>query len=303
MIKRIQEKGGTYSGMLTTLSNLRSFFQHNRVELPRVGSWRPSPTKEPTEGRLNLAQVIEIITHANLRYTAIYLTMFQSMMDMERFTQFNAKYAAALVDHLEHRDMQEPFRINFLSGRKKNNRKFYTFIHHDALQAWRNYFDRERGWPKPGEPLAITQRGTAPHKDGIRENFTTLAKRLRIRPELPKGTMSGVSPHEAFRDVVRSLLQTAKKKGFDPTCAEYWMGHTIDPYNYNKFTDLEPEYVLENAKIAAGYLNVLSKRSEPSSEITGEQLLQAIRDHPTLVKELAEMLRTSENQKQKEKTG
>jgi cell division protein FtsB len=40
------------------------------------------------------------------------------------------------------------------------------------------------------------------------------------------------------------------------------MGHRIDPYNYNKFTELELDYVLENAKIASEYLNILSGKQE-----------------------------------------
>lgn len=67
-----------------------------------------------------------------------------------------------------------------------------------------------------------------------------------------------------------------------------------------KFTELEPDYVLGNAKVAAEYLNILSKGSEPGSEITGEQLLQVIRDHPTLVRKLAEMIK---NQTGKESEG
>lgn len=300
MTRRVQEKGGTYNGMLGHLSVLRSFFKHNRVELPGLGGWRPRPTKEPVQGRLNVAQVTEIITHANLRDTAIFLTMFQGLMDLERFTEFNRKYAAALVDHLRHRSVDEPFRIDFLGGRKGNHRRFYTYIYDDALKAWQNYFELQRGWPKEGEPIALSIQHTAPTKNAIRSSFDTITRRLRLRPELPKGQMTGVSPHEAFRDVVRSLLQTAKKKGFDPTCAEFWMGHRVDPYNYNKFTELEPDYVIENAKIAAEYLNIISKRSEPSAEITGEQLLQVIRDHPKLVRELAEMIT---NQVGKENVG
>jgi len=57
-------------------------------------------------------------------------------------------------------------------------------------------------------------------------------------------------------------MQTAKKKGFDTLCGDFWMGHQIDPYNYNKFSEKEPEYVLENAKIAAEYLNILSGKQE-----------------------------------------
>lgn len=291
MTKRVQEKGGTYNGMVGHVSILRSFFIRNRVELPGVGNWKPRPTKEPVQGKLTTAQVTDIITHANLRDTAIFITLFQSMMDLERFTQFNRKYAKALVDHLKHKGLDEPFRIDFLGGRKQNPRQFYTFIHHDALEAWQNYFERKRGWPKENEPLTLSIQGTPVSKGAIRSSFTTIANRLHLIPPHAKREMTGVSPHEAFRDVVRSLLQTAKKKGFDVMCADFWMGHRIDPYNYNKFFNLEPDYVLENTKIAAGYLNILSKRTEPPSEITGEQLLQAIRDHPTLVSELAEMIK------------
>jgi hypothetical protein len=46
-----------------------------------------------------------------------------------------------------------------------------------------------------------------------------------------------------------------------------------------------------NAEIAAEYLNIITRRSEPSSEITGEQLLQVIRDNPTLVQQLADMVK------------
>jgi hypothetical protein len=291
MIQRVQEKGGTYSGMLGHLSILRSFFNHNRVELPGVGSWKPHPTKEPVQGRLDVAQVTEIIIHANLRDTAIFLTMFQGLMDLERFTEFNRKYAAALVNHLKQKSLDEPFRIDFLGGRKGNHRKFYTYIHHDALKAWQDYFERARGWPKTGEPIALSIQHTAPSKNAIRSSFITITKKLHLRPEVPKGEMTGVAPHDAFRDVVRSLLQTAKKRGLDLTCAEFWMGHSIDPYNYNRFAELEPDYVLENAKIAAEYLNIITRRSEPSSEITGEQLLQVIRDNPTLVQQLADMVK------------
>jgi len=48
---------------------------------------------------------------------------------------------------------------------------------------------------------------------------------------------------------------------------------------------------MENAKIAAEYLNVITGRPESAGEMTGEQLLQVIRDHPTLVQELAQMVK------------
>jgi len=259
MIDYVDEKGGSYTGMKSRLSHLRSFFLNSGVELPATGAWDPKPTHEPTKGALTPERVREIIAHASLRNMAIFLTMFQSLMDLERFDKFNRKYALPLATHLKERGVDEPFRIDFLAGRKRNRRAYYTFIFRDALTAWKNYFDRERGWPKrEGESLALTPAGTPLKKEAIRAAFVTLAKQLKLRPKTTGGRPSGVAPHEAFRDVVRSLLQTAKKKGFDPICSEFWMGHSVDPYNYNKFAEQEPEYVLENAKIAAEYLNIIS---------------------------------------------
>jgi hypothetical protein len=259
MAEFIQAKGGTYSSMVTQLSHLRTFFIANRVELPGIGKWQPKPTREPAHSELTFDQVREIILHADLRDRAIYLSMLQGMMDLERFSKFNRKYAAALVKHIREGRFDEPFRIDFLSGRKKNHRAYYTFLYRDALEAWRSYFEKERGWPREDEPIAITAAGRSPTKKTIRDNFIRSALRLRIRrPQKTKWAWSGVAPHEAFRDVVRSRLQTARKKNYDTLCSEFWMGHRIDPYNYNKFTEKEVDYVLENAKIAAEYLNIIT---------------------------------------------
>jgi hypothetical protein len=257
MFEHVQERGGTYSSMVTRLSHLRSFFFHNRVEVPSIAGWQPQPTREPSVSTLTLVQVRDIITHASLRDTATLLTLFQGLMDLERFSQFNRKYAAALVKHLNEKSLDDPFRVDFISGRKRNRRPFYTFLHHDALQAWKNYFEKERGWPREKEPIAVTEDRRPPTKDAIRSSFNTIARKLRIKPRYPQGQRTGISPHE-FRDVARTLLQTAKKKNFDVTCCEYWMGHRIDPYNYNKFAEQEPGYVLENARIAAEYLNIVT---------------------------------------------
>ena len=276
IIDFIQTKGGTYVSMTTQFSHLRTFFTHNRVELPPIGNWHPNPTKEPAKSDLTFEQVREIILHADPRDQAIYLTMLQGMMDLERFSRFNRKYAGVLVKHLQEKGLDEPFRIDFLGGRKRNRHAYYTYIYHDALAAWQFYFEKERKWPKEGAPIAITEAGGPPAKKTIRDNFIRTALRLHIRmaPKM-KGEWSGVAPHEAFRDVVRSHLQTARKKGFDTLCGEFWMGHQIDPYNYNKFSEKEPEYVLENAKIAAGYLNILSM-SAAEQENTKE--MQTLRE-------------------------
>jgi hypothetical protein len=249
------------------------FFLKNRVKMPSTRDWEPQPTREPTKGRLDVDKVVEIIKHSKIREQAIFLTMFQSLMDLERFVQFNRKYAGPLVEHIKAGKFDEPFRIDYASGRKRNKQAFHTFIHRDALQAWKDYFERIRGYPKPAEPIALEQYEHEVSKSSIRHAFITVAEQLRIRPRR-KGTRdisnrTGAAPHEAFRDVVRTMLRTrAKKDGFDLEVAEYWMGHRIDKYNYDKFAELEPEYDTEHAKIASKYLNVISNsQAQETSEI------------------------------------
>ena len=275
IIEHVQERGGTYKSMSNRASAVRSFFLHSSVDMP-TAHWIPRPTKEPVKGHLTFEQVRNIILHADPRNTAIFLTMLQGLMNLERFKRFNLKYAMPLAKHLREASLDEPFRIDF-HGRKTNPRPFYTFIHHDALVAWKNYLDQERGWPENDkEPLALTDNGTPPDKPAIRAAFRTIAERLHYRPDTPKGEMSGVAPHEAFRDVVRSHLRLAKAEGFDLTCAEFWMGHSIDPLNYEKFSDLEPEYMMRNAKIAAPYLNILTNEPHNNEkERTAITILQA----------------------------
>ena len=290
----VQEKGGTYTSMVVRLSNIRSFWRKNRVEIPEAVDWEPEPTREPTQGQLDVPKVREIVMHSNLRDQAVFLTMFQGMMDKERFTRFNRKYAEALVTHLKSRDLGEPFRIDFMSGRKRNRRAFPTYIYKDSLKAWETYFNRIRGWPKPDEPIALDKAGKAITKSAISDAFDTVAKELRIKPKNPTrdiGFRSGVAPHEAFRDVVRTLVQTARKKKFDPIVAELFMGHSIDRYNYVKMMEQQPEYVLENAKILSEYLNIMSSETTYENKSLWKAQMEAMEAKLTILSKMVQAMR------------
>lgn len=269
----VQGKGGTFASMTVRLSHLRCFFLRNRVEIPAPTDWQPQPTREPTQGRLTLPLIKEIISHADLRDQAIFLTLFQSLMDLERFQEFNRKNAESLVKHIKEKGLDEPFRVDFVNGRKRNRSMFFSYLHRDALEAWQTYFTRMRGWPKANEPIAVRRDKLAsPSKATIRLSFSTIARKLKLRE--PRGRnlsyRSGMAVHE-FRDVGRTLLQTARKDGFDPIVAEFMMGHTVDPYNYNKFAELEPEYVLDNAKIASNYLNIITAGQDKELKTMSKQ--------------------------------
>jgi hypothetical protein len=278
----VQETGGTYSSMQVRLSHLRSLFFLNDVEIPPAPGWNPEPTREPVQGRLTFDQVRDIVLHAKPRDQTVFLTMLQGVMDKERFHAFNMKYAEALTARLKSGDLDTPFRVDFLTGRKRNKRPFFTYLYHDALFSWKTYFDRIRGsWPQKGEPMALETRDRPLSKDAPANAFDTIARQLKYKPPVgagkgDKGYRTGVAVHDAFRDVVKSRLQTAKKKGFDMTCVQFWMGHKIDPYNYNRFTENEPEYVLENARIASEYLNIITSSTESATNLQLQDRIQKL---------------------------
>jgi hypothetical protein len=197
---------------------------------------------------------------------------------------FNMSNGEALTLHLKEKDVDVPFRVDFSRGRKKNYQGFYTFLGHDALAAWKEYFEIERGYPKKGEPCAIVRiehardthdrslkRGVS--KFVLREIFKTLKVHAGLNG-------NGITIH-GFRHVARSTLQLAKKDGFDETCCEFWMGHRIDPLGYNKFTELNPEYVLENYHIAENYLNILTG-STIRPEVDTNEIVKALMKHPEM---------------------
>lgn len=264
--RHVSEKGGARSGMISRYTAIRSFFLHNRVELPR-DMWDPGAgTREATRGRLTVESVTQIVRAASLRDRAVFLTIFQGLMDQERFSHFNVSHAEVLVKHLKEHGPAKPLRIDFRKGRKRNYKPFLTFIGRDALQAWKEYFDKERGWPKPKEPLAVVRGTSRPiPKRSIRNAFETLCVRFKLREKRPghgdSGHRTGINIHE-FRDVARSHLQTAKGEGLDEKVVEFWMGHNVDPLAYLKFAELEPRYVEKNYRIAERYLNVLSNPLE-----------------------------------------
>ncbi|MEM2365277.1 MAG: hypothetical protein QXD81_07425, partial [Candidatus Bathyarchaeia archaeon] len=212
----IRQRPGTHWSLRTFYSTLRSFFLHNRAPLPR-DPFRIRATKPPVKGLLSLSDLRTLINAADLEMKAIYLTLLQSSMDLERFHYFNIHYGKALADHLRTKGAGEPFLIE-LPGRKQRRDRtpFYTFIGRDALEAWRECFERIRGWPEEGEPIVRGRNGPLT-KSALWQRHARLLERLHYikRGGNDPSKRYGYHLHE-IRDVFRSLLHTkAKKDGFD----------------------------------------------------------------------------------------
>jgi hypothetical protein len=243
---------------------VRSFFDHNRVPLPKA-KFRVPGFKPPVVPNLTLDNVRDIIKAANLRDRSVILVKWMGLLDNEGVTHVGQN----LGDHIVAAMKQDAtvIRLN-LPGRKaqENDRPFYTFIGKDAVDALAKYFEHQRGWPKKGEPVWIDKFKRPLSVQGFGELWLRLTRRVGLVPAKPGpfGSRYGYNAHE-MRDIARSLLHVrAKRDNFDQDVAEFMLGHTgrLDPMKYDKFY-MDQEYMLSQYKIAEPYLNIISGKQEP----------------------------------------
>jgi integrase len=248
---------------LASYNVIRSFFKHNRVPLPDDGSFIVRSEKAGSTPKLTLDHVKLLALNANLRDRSLILVKWQSMVDSERLANLGRNCAEQIAEQIK--KGVHPVRID-IPDRKQNRKGYYTFIGKDAIDALREYFDKERGWPRGKEPIWVGH-GKALSTRGIKAVWLRLTKRGGLIPKRggKRGTRYGYGNHE-MRDLVKSLLHThAKSEGFDMDCSEFWLGHTVDPLGYDKFM-LDQEYVRKQYLIAEPYLNILSGQVEATQK-------------------------------------
>lgn len=261
-------------GKAFVYSAVRSFFAHNRCALPVDPSFRITSSKPPIMSKLALSHIVDIAKAAGLRDRSMILVKWQSLQDNERLVYVGKYLAEQVVTQI--RQGTRPVRLD-LPGRKNNQNEFYTFIGKDTVDALVAYFENERGWPKPREPIWLNTGNRGPVSVAtFRQTWLRLTRRIGVVPKRKgcPGVKYGYSPHDT-RDIAKSLLHTnAKAEGFDMDCAKFWLGHTVDPLGYDKFYN-DQEYVRKQYLIAEKYLNIIStplERERPDLQKRIEKL-------------------------------
>jgi hypothetical protein len=263
----------------TIYNVVRSFFIGNRVALPsdkRFGRTLRGE-KAPGVARLSVEDIHRLSLGATLREKSMLLTQFQSLSGIGELEYINLNCGDEIIAQM--RQGKHPIRIDMLMGRKTNPEPYHTFIGKDAIEALREYFEKERGWPAKGEPIWISKPlgefqkkhlkdttllpdGRVPVlRDTYRDNIRELTRRIGLIPKQgghTRGVRYGYNPNE-IRDVARSISRKATSSGFDVTCAEFWMGHTIDPLGYDKLQKLEPEWSAGQYRLLEPHFNIISK--------------------------------------------
>jgi integrase len=229
---------------------IKSFFTHNRVELPADKTLNLHGNVPNVEGTLSPDDVKRIILSSNVAYQAVFLTMLGSGMGQAEFIAWSDEGLEDLKAQLG----KDPKIIKIsLHGRKgdKNQYNYSTFIGGDALVALKRYM-AERG-PRPGAVFINTQ-GKAITKMVLYMYWTRKLRRLGLST-YGKG-WEGKHPHE-LRDVYRTLW---RHSGVPVEYAEYFMGHreAFDKYGYDRTAQDEDE-LRKQYEAALPFLNILSE--------------------------------------------
>ena len=246
---RVSSKKGYYAA-------IRSFFNHNRAELPSDSSFILWSDTSSVEGTLTVEDIRNVIMRSNLAYHAVFLAIFQSGMDISGFEFWNLNGWDSLEKELE---KDSKVITIWLPGRKKlrNKTPFQTFIGPDSVEVIKTYLPHRERARETFERMERNRRNKA-RKEGLtyveREfetaifytklgdpiNSRDLQKywmRQTIRLGMVKrlkngyrGNRYGKNLHE-IRDVFRSQWEKSPAKA---SVAEYMMGHKVDPLEYNK---------------------------------------------------------------------
>jgi len=260
----VSEIDGRVGYKRRVLNVIRSFFLHNRAPLPRDPSFQLHSSRPKAVGRLTVEEFRLMLGGFNPMYRAIFLSMFQGGMGLEEVQYWSLHGWDSLQRQLDRGAVV--VRVD-LPGRKRNRnvRPYYTFIGSDALEAVKDYL-KVRG-RRPGA-IFINQLGRPVKKKTIYLYWHRHLKRLGLYPfdKPSKSNRSGRSPHE-LRDLFRTRWEKSPAK---PSVAEFMMGHTVDPLEYNKaFKD--EDYVRREYLKALPWLNILSEEPEKVSRADLEE--------------------------------
>jgi len=276
--RHAREIPGRYNYKMKPYTAVRSFFKHNRAELPEdVFTLRAEVP--PVMGSLTLDEIKRVVMASSPLYQAVFLCVLQGGLDEAGIVDWsNAGYkdlAKALPEVMSLRRDDRILRID-LPGRKKfrNIKPFYTYIGPDALEAVNNWLS---GRPKDAQAIFVNQYGDPLSEESMRTYWTRKLKRLGlVEPGEPgdKGTRYGKNLHEV-RDVFRSMWEKTPAKG---SVAEFMMGHQIDPLEYNKaFRD--ESWTLREYRKALPMLQIMS--SGRPFGMVGEEEIEQLRARVT----------------------
>ena len=286
----VQSQQGTLAYKKHMYAYGRSFFMHNRAELPRDRSFKIRGDKPKNRGTLEVGEIRKVVLSCKPQYLAAFLCMFQGGMGQDEFCYWNLNGWAQLEKDLWDvpRNGESHIIKVDLPGRKmlKFEREYYTFIGPDAVEAIKTWLQYR---PRGSQAIFTNQYGDPVDKSALKKYWVRRLRKTGI-VEAPtgksrEGYRTGKGLHE-IRDVFRTLWE---KTPANKDIAEFMMGHNIDPLEYNKaYRDVR--WARGEYEKALPFLNIMS-----SGRAFGRVDEDEIKRQERRVKELEDEVQRLEN--------
>lgn len=307
----LEEKNFPASKKKSTYTAIRSFYKHNKAELPSyiIRFNDKEPRHIVTQQPITLDEVRQLLTNADPRMKAVFLCMLQSGMDRSTFTEhFNFNCWSEIAKQLggENPDLWDlskvPVKISLY--RAKTQVRYYSFLGLDAvkaLQSWLHVRQTLTGQPmKAGEPLFITSQRNPIQKQSLSITFNNLAFAAGLESR-KYGKASEIRYrfhcHE-LRDTFRTACTVA---GLDFPAAEFFIGHSVEKLGYDKSPEVYPEYFKAQFMKVEPVLNVFSNQNIDTKKLNElehklsdkDQVIEALVKNGIDVKEKMQKMESS----------
>lgn len=252
----VRKKEGTYNYKLKCYGTIRSFFNHNRATLPNDPGFHVRSEKPRVTSILDVDLFRRVLAACNPLYRAILLSMFQGGMGPAELIYWSENGLGSLREQL--REEVRFIRID-LPGRKKsrNNRLYYTFIGKDAQDVIKKWLETRPN--VENSHIFVTQFNNPITYKAMQQYFHNKILTLGIikKKGSNSGNRYGINLHE-LRDLFRTRWE---KSGAAGTAAEYFMGHVVDPLEYNK-AYRDETFARSHYRRAEPWLNILTQDPE-----------------------------------------
>ena len=179
---------GRKSYKLTEFSKLKSWFRFHRRKLPddydrefiqKLRSDRPA-----TFCKLRAEVLRDVLTAVrnDARKRSMFMTQFQSFSGVKELMLINRHYGHFIGCEVKHGASLIELEMKW--PRKGNEMPWYTYIGKNGIEELRRYFEGERGYPKPNEPIWLHdfEPGIPLSGGGYYQMWSRLLASLGYRP-------------------------------------------------------------------------------------------------------------------------
>ena len=284
----LYDTGGCYNTLRTYGTTIRSFFMHNRAELPKDPTLRLKPTRFRQVAMFSIDEIRAIYSAGSPMIRAVMLSLIMGGMGCEEVLYWSKTGYNNLIEQLEN---NEPLIRIDLPGRKKMKgiKPYYSLLGRDAIKALKEYIKERKKYVNSGnrEYIFLTTKGNPLTYSTLFQSWMRVLRRLKLIPVAQKGTHHryGKNLHE-LRDFYRTRWE---KSPASKNVGEYFMGHIVDPLGYNK-ANYDQEYMKLEYSKSEPFLNVIS---QDPTKIDHYEMIQKQNNHDERIETLTTALETA----------